>query len=113
MNQPLYDNTWLYISFQEYNPADPTTPGPATNWRVLWQWVVHQIEEVTNTEDIPSHISTSVWLSSTTTTTHDAYTITKTEKKIKAVTVFYVYSSDWFVKKALPEHIKILTYKYN
>lgn len=108
----LYNQPDLYVSFQEYNPADPSTPGPLTKGKVFGQGIEFETTEVTNTDEeaVPSFVVSNSWW---TTSTYPAYTIThtKTENIAKEFTVFYCYAEDGIIKKVLPEHITVLNYK--
>lgn len=112
MDNWIYNQPNLYVSFQEYNPADPSTPGPITKGRVFWQGIEHEIETVTDTdsEAVPAVTTTNSWGTTSTTAAHTiVHTVTK--NIAKEFTVFYCYAEDGILKKVLPEHITVLNYK--
>jgi len=43
MSDSIYDNPLFIISFQEYG----SPLWPLTQWRILWQWIEHEIVDVT------------------------------------------------------------------
>lgn len=112
MDNGLYNQPDLFVSFQEYNPADPSTPGPLTKWKVFGQWIEFEIAEVTDTdsEAVPAVTTTHSGGSTSTAAAHTiVHTITK--NIAKEFTVFYCYAEDGIIKKVLPQHITVLNYK--
>ena len=97
----LYNMPDVYIAFREYNPIDPSTPGPEQKWKLFGQWTVIQYLLQT----VPAIVTTDT--SPVNTSTTAAHTITVPTQ----VTVFYVYGADGKVKLTLPEHITFLNYK--
>lgn len=108
LNNWLYNQPDLFVAFQEYNPADPATPGPVTKWKVFGQWTEFETTTVVNTAAVPSVTTSYSW---GTTSTAAAHTITTTQLIAKEFTVFYCYAPDGIIKKVLPQHITVLNYK--